>query len=420
MGEKTFISISEKPGTFGLNFHNKGYDFFNLNNRYIPLEVRKEELGGIIQLIKGNFAGCSVSMPHKEKIISFLDSLDPIASKINAVNTIVNHEGKLKGFNTDYYGAKIAISKKGTIARKKVLVLGAGGVAKAIGFALKSLGARIYISNRTKKRAEELAKIVGGQVVDWNKRNDFEGTLLINATSIGFVDKKEMPINTNSLHNFKAVMDVVIGDTTLIKEAIRQKKNVIRGLEMTTYQAAKQFEIYTGKKPPLSFLKQFLEKKESNKKINFILDVDGVMTDGQFHYSSKGKEYKIFGPHDADGLKLIKDKVNILFITADKRGFPISKKRIEDMKYPLELVTEKDRYSYIKETFGFEHTIYMGDGIFDATIIRDCMFGIAPANARIEAKRLAKFVTPSKSGEGAVCDACIKINKMLKINAFKL
>lgn len=147
-------------------------------------------------------------------------------------------------------------------------------------------------------------------------------------------------------------------------------------------------------------------------KMNFILDIDGVMTTGQFLYSLDGKAYKIFGPHDADGLKLIKDKVNIFFITADKRGFPISKKRIDDMGYPVELVTEQNRYSHIKEKFEFENTIYMGDGIFDAQIIEECKFGIAPVNARIEAKRAADFVTPSKSGEGAVCDACIKIDNL--------
>jgi 3-deoxy-D-manno-octulosonate 8-phosphate phosphatase (KDO 8-P phosphatase) len=147
-------------------------------------------------------------------------------------------------------------------------------------------------------------------------------------------------------------------------------------------------------------------------KMNFILDVDGVMTTGQFYYSEKGKEFKVFGPHDSDGLKIIRDKVDILFITADKRGFGISKKRIEDMGYKIILVSEGDRYKFIKDKFGFENTIYMGDGIFDALIIRDCKYGIAPANARVEARKFAKFVTPSRSAEGAVCDACIKINKI--------
>ena len=136
------------------------------------------------------------------------------------------------------------------------------------------------------------------------------------------------------------------------------------------------------------------------------------MTTGQFVYSKKGKEYKIFGPHDADGLKLIKDKVNIVFVSADKRGFPISKKRIDDMGYRIELIPDGTRYEWIKNKFGFENTIFIGDSIPDVYIIRDCKFGIAPANARIEAKKWAKYVTPSKSAEGAVCDACIKINKI--------
>jgi 3-deoxy-D-manno-octulosonate 8-phosphate phosphatase (KDO 8-P phosphatase) len=148
------------------------------------------------------------------------------------------------------------------------------------------------------------------------------------------------------------------------------------------------------------------------KKIDFIIDVDGVMTTGQFLYDSKGKAYKIFGPHDADGLKLIKNKVNILFITADKRGFPISKKRIEDMGHKIELVKDGTRYEWLKKNFDLNNMIYMGDSIFDALILRDCKFGVAPANARVEAKKFANFVTSSNAAEGAVCDACIIINKL--------
>lgn len=145
------------------------------------------------------------------------------------------------------------------------------------------------------------------------------------------------------------------------------------------------------------------------KNLNFMLDVDGVLGTGQFLYSAEGKIYKIFGPHDADGLKLIKDKLHIGFISADHRGFAISKKRISDMGFELELVLEKDRYNHLKNKYGLENLIFMGDGIFDAPLIRDCKYGIAPANARKEAKAVAKFVTESNAGEGAVCDACIKI-----------
>lgn len=142
-----------------------------------------------------------------------------------------------------------------------------------------------------------------------------------------------------------------------------------------------------------------------------ILDVDGVMTTGRFFYSEEGKIFKEFGPHDSDGLKMLRDKIKIMFITADKRGFPITKKRIaDDMGYPLEIVSEQERYSYFKK-LGLDKTIYIGDGYHDAKILKDCIFGIAPKNARIEAKKAADFITDSNSAEGAVLDAAIEIMK---------
>lgn len=142
----------------------------------------------------------------------------------------------------------------------------------------------------------------------------------------------------------------------------------------------------------------------------FVLDVDGVMTTGQFLYSEFGKMYKVFGPHDADGLKMLRGKIDFLFITADKRGYCITKKRIvEDMKYDLKLVSEDERETFFAEEIGYNHAIFMGDGIFDATILKKCLCGIAPQNARPEAKNAADYVTPSASGCGAVLDACIYI-----------
>ena len=146
--------------------------------------------------------------------------------------------------------------------------------------------------------------------------------------------------------------------------------------------------------------------------ITFILDVDGVMTTGQFLYSDAGKIFKVFGAHDNDGLKLLKNKIEIKFITADKRGFSISKSRIvDDMGYDLELVTEHDRFKYLQKKYNINNLIYMGDGYYDSKILKKCMFGIAPMNARKEAKASADFITDSKSGEGAVLDECIEIKK---------
>ncbi len=146
------------------------------------------------------------------------------------------------------------------------------------------------------------------------------------------------------------------------------------------------------------------------KDLVFVLDVDGVMTTGQFLYSESGKEYKIFGPHDNDGLKMLKDKLEIEFISADKRGFAVSSKRIvEDMGFNLSLVSSKERYNYLQDKYGLSRIIYMADGFYDANILSDCLFGIAPQNARVEAKIAADYVTPSESAKGAVLDACLKI-----------
>ena len=116
---------------------------------------------------------------------------------------------------------------------------------------------------------------------------------------------------------------------------------------------------------------------------NFILDVDGVLTTGHMIYSQDGKKYKIFGPHDNDGLKMIKDLINIQFISADKNGYSITQKRILDMGFSVDLVSENDRKSYIND-FVLGETIFMGDGFHDAKIMDIVGYSIAPKNASIK------------------------------------
>ena len=152
----------------------------------------------------------------------------------------------------------------------------------------------------------------------------------------------------------------------------------------------------------------------------FILDVDGVMTDGSFLYSEFGKVYKKFGPHDHDGIKLIKHLIKIIFVTADSSGFPISKKRIvDDMKQELILLKEDNRKLFLEQHYQLNESIYMGDGLYDAPILRKAFFGIAPCNARIEAKKACNYVTPSSGGQGAVLDACLKILDFFFLKSIK-
>ena len=148
-------------------------------------------------------------------------------------------------------------------------------------------------------------------------------------------------------------------------------------------------------------------------KVIVISDVDGCLTDGKFIYTADGKVAKIYGPHDADGVKLLKkNNVDLIFISADKRGFPITHKRITDMKCEVINVTEADRKewiaNYIKEKeveYGEPViSVFFGDGISDAEAADIVDVFIAPQNARIEAKAVARYVTPSEGGNGAFLD----------------
>lgn len=154
---------------------------------------------------------------------------------------------------------------------------------------------------------------------------------------------------------------------------------------------------------------------------NFILDVDGVFTDGKFHYSVDGKVFKIFGDADNDALSLLKSKLHIEMISGDKRGFPITKKRIqEDMGYPLSLVSTYERIEWIKERFDPMETIYMGDGIYDPLVFNQVGYSISPANAFYNTKKYAKHVTNAKGGEGAVAEAVIYIIENILNESFDI
>ncbi|MBD5771110.1 HAD hydrolase family protein [Marinomonas colpomeniae] len=142
----------------------------------------------------------------------------------------------------------------------------------------------------------------------------------------------------------------------------------------------------------------------------FILDVDGVMTDGQFHYSLDGKVMKVFGADDSDALSLLSPHLDIHFVTGDHRGFDISKKRIvDDMRQSLDLVSTIKRIDWIKERWNPEEVIYMGDGIFDHYVFKEVLYSIAPKNGDEYVKKVADYVTKRKGGDRAVAEASLHI-----------
>lgn len=150
----------------------------------------------------------------------------------------------------------------------------------------------------------------------------------------------------------------------------------------------------------------------------FLIDVDGVFTDGKFYYTVDGKIMKKFGPEDNDALTLLDGKLKIHTISGDKRGFKITQKRIEeDMGLPLSLVSTFERTQWIKNNFNPKEVIYMGDGIFDPLVFKEVAYSIAPANAFFKTKEVANFVTQARGSEGAVAEAVIHIlNKFFNID----
>lgn len=147
-----------------------------------------------------------------------------------------------------------------------------------------------------------------------------------------------------------------------------------------------------------------------------VCDVDGVLTDGTFSYSENGKFTKTFGAHDSDALNLIKSKVEIIFISADKRGFGISQRRIQDMGFELKLVAPHDRKELITTIQKDRRVIFIGDSFTDENALGSADLSFTPANAHSVAKKASTHTLKAKGGQGAVSEVCFLLNKFLKID----
>lgn len=144
----------------------------------------------------------------------------------------------------------------------------------------------------------------------------------------------------------------------------------------------------------------------------FVIDVDGCLTDGTMIYSGEGKEYKTFGADDHDALNMIKDLIDIQFVTADVAGYYISYRRIViDMGFPLALVSMEKRVAWIKSQWDLSEVIYMGDGILDPPIFKKVGYAICPNDGFYLAKEKANYVTSYNGGHRAVAEACVHIKK---------
>jgi shikimate dehydrogenase len=246
------MSLAARPGNFGTRFHNFLYRELGLNFIYKAFTTRDigSAIGGVRAL---GIRGCAISMPFKEVCIEHLDELDASAKGIQSVNTIVNTDGYLKGYNTDYTAVAKLIRTSEIPAGAGFVLLGSGGMAKAVACALRDSGfTEGWIVARNETTGRALARQYGFR---WNRElMDEKCELLINVTPIGMAggaETDELPFPEELVRSARFVFDVVAlpPETPLIRLALALGKSTITGAEVITLQAIEQFVLYTGVRP---------------------------------------------------------------------------------------------------------------------------------------------------------------------------
>jgi len=240
--------------------HNAAFAETGIDAVYLPFPA--SDIGAAVIGIRGlGVQGASVTIPHKETVIELLDTVDPVAQKIGAVNTIVRTGDVLAGLNTDWLGATSALEEKISLAGRKVILLGAGGSARAIGFGLQEKNAECILVSRTESRGKALAEKLDCPWISLADTEKIEGDILINATSVGMVPAIDnSPVPDSVLSRFQVVMDIVYAPmkTRLLAAAEKADCEIINGLEMLLYQGVAQFEMWTGAKAPVETMRKAL------------------------------------------------------------------------------------------------------------------------------------------------------------------
>lgn len=260
--------------------HNAAFREMGLNYAYLAFKV--EDLAKAVAGIRAlGIKGVSVTIPHKVQVMEYLDEIDATAREIGAINTILNIDGRLQGYNTDSSGALQALTDAGiAFAGKKILILGSGGAARAVAFGLaahssiKLLTILGIIEDELKSLQGDLAKkgelAISAELLSQSvlEKVVSDADLVINCTPVGMhpeVDRSVIPLGL--LQKGQVVFDVVYNPlkTKLLREAKEAGCRVISGVEMFVNQAATQFELWTGEKAPVKIMREVVEKALKRK-----------------------------------------------------------------------------------------------------------------------------------------------------------
>jgi 3-dehydroquinate dehydratase/shikimate dehydrogenase len=272
--------------------HNRSFRQLGINAVYLPFRVARGDLAGYLRALgQVPVRGFSVTIPHKEEAVTLAARCDAASERVGAANTLVrDDEGGLAAWNTDYQAvvetlranmvsfAGLATSQNpgstgittelppppaGVLHNKSVLVLGAGGIARAVVYALAREGAAVAVSNRTTERAARLAGDAGCRHVEWANRHNMLADVVVNCTSVGMhPDIDESPLHVSVLKPGMVVFDTVYNPETtlLVKDARSRGCNVITGVELFVRQAALQFKLFTGREAPVQLMRQVARK----------------------------------------------------------------------------------------------------------------------------------------------------------------
>jgi shikimate dehydrogenase len=244
--------------------HNAAFEHLGLDYCYLPFSVRPDSLRQAVEGIRAlSMAGVSVTVPHKEAVMPFLDEISSEAEFIGAVNTVVNSDGRLTGGNTDGRGFMLSLSEGGIkVSGKRVLVAGAGGASRAVSYYLSEKAESLHIYNRNRERLNTLVSDLSRlrpNVTAEDQIDDLSGfDIIVNATSLGMKAKDPLPFSPGLLNKNHVVCDLIYKKTRLLKEAEDRGCKTMDGLGMLLYQGVLAFELWTAINPPVDIMKKAL------------------------------------------------------------------------------------------------------------------------------------------------------------------
>ncbi len=273
-GKTRIVGLFGYPVEHSLSpdMHNAAFSYLNLDYCYVTFPVHPDSLGDAVRGIKAlSLGGINVTVPHKEKVMAFLDEINEEAQFIGAVNTIKNEGGKLTGFNTDGRGFMQSLAEADIEIRKKnVLIVGTGGASRAIGFYLCKEASQVHLYDVDSLKAEALAKHLYGvrqnaDTIDASSKNSVEFMagmdIIINASPLGLRPGDSSPNDISRINKEHIDCDLIYRETPLLRAAAEKGCKTMHGLGMLLWQGVIAFEIWTGIRPPADVMKKALLKR---------------------------------------------------------------------------------------------------------------------------------------------------------------